>query len=62
MNVSLAAALHGARPPWYRLGLQFLSLGARGWHRYLRDSRISERVAARIRAKMVRANAADGTV
>jgi hypothetical protein len=57
MNVSLAAALHGERPPWPRLGLQFLSLGARGWHRYLRDSRISERVAARLRAKMLRANA-----
>jgi hypothetical protein len=61
MNVSLAAALHGQRPPWPRLGLQFLSLGARGWHRYLRDSRISERVAARIRAKMLGASATNGT-
>jgi hypothetical protein len=61
MNVSLAAALHGDKLPWRRLGLQFLSLGARGWHRYLRDSRISERVAARIRARMRRANAANGS-
>jgi glycosyltransferase involved in cell wall biosynthesis len=54
MNVSLATAVHGERPPWGRLGLQFLCLGARGWHHYFRDSRISERVAARIRAKMLR--------
>jgi hypothetical protein len=62
MNVSLAAALHGERPPWPRLGLQFLSLGAQGWHRYLRDSRLTERVTARIRAKMLGANSANGTV
>jgi hypothetical protein len=57
MNVSLATALHGERAPWRQLGLQFLSLGARGWHQYIRDSRISERVAARLRAKVLRANA-----
>jgi Glycosyl transferase family 2 len=59
MNVSLAAALHGDKLPWHRLGFQFLSLGARGWHCYLRDSRLTERVAARIRARMLRTNAAN---
>jgi hypothetical protein len=50
MNVNLAAAAHGEGADWLRLGCQFLLLGARGWHRYCRDSRIAERVFSRIRA------------
>jgi glycosyltransferase involved in cell wall biosynthesis len=55
MNVGLAGALHGMTAPWARLGLQFLSLGPNGWRRYLYDSRISERVGARIRGRILTA-------
>ena len=49
LNVALAQALHHRRFPWARLLRKFLSLGPRGWHRFLRDSRIAERVVARLR-------------
>ncbi len=52
MNVRLAELAHGQRPGLADLALRFLGLGPMGWHRYLRDSRIVERVAARLRAGM----------
>jgi hypothetical protein len=52
MNVFLAASVHGNRRQSWRLALAFLSLGPAGWHRFLRDSRIAERVSARLRAGM----------
>jgi GT2 family glycosyltransferase len=49
VNVALAGAAHGH--PFRSLPLvgKFLGLGPRGWHRFLRDSRIAERVGARLR-------------
>lgn len=51
LNTALGAWLHGQRPPLGRFALRWLSLGPVGWHRYLRDSRIIERVAARLRLR-----------
>lgn len=50
VNTALAAALHGDRVDWWGLCGQFLRLGPAGWRRYLRDSRLLERVVARRRA------------
>ncbi len=50
VNTFLAASVHGDRSEWLRLGVRFLSLGPSGWHRFLRDSRIKDRVWARLRA------------
>jgi len=51
VNAALGAWLHGRRPPFFRFFLRWLALGPVGWHRYLRDSRITERVAARLRLR-----------
>ncbi len=49
LNLALAGGLHRRRAPWGKLGAGFLALGPSGWRRYLRDSRIAERVGARLR-------------
>jgi len=49
LNLALAARLHRRPAPWSSLGARFLALGPAGWKRYLRDSRIAERVGARLR-------------
>ncbi len=49
LNLALAGGLHRRAAPWGRLSAGFLALGPSGWRRYLRDSRIAERVAARLR-------------
>jgi GT2 family glycosyltransferase len=54
VNTFLAASVHGDRSEWLRLGVRFLSLGPSGWHRFLRDSRIKDRVWARLRAGLNR--------
>jgi len=54
LNTALAGAISGIRPRYGRLTAQFLELGPRGWVRYLRDSRIFERVKARLRAGLAR--------
>ncbi len=54
VNTFLAASVHGDRSEWLRLGAHFLSLGPSGWHRFLRDSRIKDRVWARLRAGLNR--------
>lgn len=51
LNHALAEAVGGRRPPWLRLARRFLGLGLSGCHRFLRDSRIIERVQARVRAQ-----------
>jgi glycosyltransferase involved in cell wall biosynthesis len=51
-NSALAGWLKGIKPDYLLLFRQFLSMGPRGWHYYLRDSRIFERVMARLRAGM----------
>ena len=50
VNVGLAAAYHGQPVAWRRLAGAVAALGLFDWHRLLRDSRLGERVAARVRA------------
>jgi hypothetical protein len=52
VNVSLAAASGGSWPAMFRAARNMLSLGPSGIKRYLRDSRLRERVMPRLRAKM----------
>ena len=52
VNVSLAAASAGNWQDIARSAAQLLSLGPAGVRRYLRDSRIHERVMPRVRAKL----------
>jgi GT2 family glycosyltransferase len=54
VNTTLAAYAHRPGAPLLGLGVRLLGLGPAGWHRFLRDSRIIERVAARLRAGMHR--------
>jgi glycosyltransferase involved in cell wall biosynthesis len=57
VNVALAALASGVPVPWSGLMGSFLRLGPWGLFRYLRDSRIFERVASRARLKLVTAAA-----
>jgi GT2 family glycosyltransferase len=50
VNLALMRLVAGRRVEWFRLSRDFLRLGPVGWHRYLRDSRILERIMSRIRA------------
>lgn len=54
VNVGLAAAYHGQPAEWGRALAAFAALGVSDWHRLLRDSRLAERVAARVRAGFAR--------
>jgi glycosyltransferase involved in cell wall biosynthesis len=49
LNMVLAAYVHGQRPDWLSLFRSLRTLGVPEWHRFLRDSRIVERVLARLR-------------
>jgi hypothetical protein len=53
VNHALACCAHGRRPDWLPLALRFFVLGPAGWWRFLRDSRIVDRVSARLRAGCV---------
>jgi len=55
VNAALAARFHGGRVCWTGLLARLARLGPEGWLRFWRDSRLAERVAARLRAKL-RAN------
>ncbi len=57
VNVALAGAARGEAIPWRDLLRRWLRLGPRGWLRYWRDSRILERVGARLRLRCRRARA-----
>jgi len=52
-NIRLAAFAHGKPSRLIGLAVRFLTLGPAGWYLYLRDSRILERVSARVRAGML---------
>ena len=52
VNTALASASDGDRSGLLRAAFQILQLGPAGVHRYLRDSRIVERLAPRVRAKL----------
>jgi GT2 family glycosyltransferase len=51
LNVSLGEAARGAPLPTWALARGFARLGPGGWVRYLRDSRIAERLGARLRLR-----------
>lgn len=48
LTLALAALAHRLRPDWIRLARASLALGPAAWHRFWRDSRIIERVGARL--------------
>lgn len=52
VNTTLAAMIHGESPNLIKLGVDFIALGPTGWFRYWQDSRISERISARLKAKL----------
>lgn len=52
VNTTLAAIVHGKSPNLFKLGYDFLALGPTGWRRYWQDSRIQERISARLKAKL----------
>jgi glycosyltransferase involved in cell wall biosynthesis len=52
INVALAAASDGSLAALARAALHLLSLGPRGLHRYLRDSRLFDRAFPRLRARL----------
>lgn len=52
VNISLAALLHGRNANFFKLVRSFLGMGPVGWYIYFRDSRITERLFARMRAKL----------
>lgn len=54
-NTALAAWYHGQSVPFCRLAWLALRLGPLGWRRYLRDSRILERVGSRLRCRKLKA-------
>ena len=56
VNIALAGSVHGEKPNIISLLVSFARLGLTGWYRYIRDSRIMERVTARLRAQLVRPN------
>jgi len=51
VNSILSAASRGEPVEPSRVLLQLLALGPRGWHRYLRDSRIVQRVGSRLKVQ-----------
>ena len=51
VNSTLAAAARGSPAAWGPLALKLLGLGPAGWTRFLRDSRLVERVGARLRLR-----------
>jgi glycosyltransferase involved in cell wall biosynthesis len=53
-NLGMMRLVRGSRRGLWRLPIKFASLGPIGWYVFLRDSRIAERVAARIRASFGR--------
>jgi glycosyltransferase involved in cell wall biosynthesis len=51
VNSALSAASRGERVKWFPVLLQLLALGPSGWRRYLRDSRIVQRVRSRLKVQ-----------
>ncbi|MGV2827891.1 glycosyltransferase [Myxosarcina sp. GI1(2024)] len=52
VNTTLAALVHGKSANVWQLFSDFAFLGPWGWYRYWQDSRIQERVSARLKAKL----------
>ena len=53
VNIFLANTVHGKKNNLAALLNSFVLLGPSGWYRYLRDSRIWERVSARLKARLM---------
>ena len=51
VNSALSAASRGERVRFSAILFELLALGPSGWHRYLRDSRIVQRVRSRLKAQ-----------
>ncbi|MEO1340385.1 MAG: glycosyltransferase [Cyanobacteria bacterium J06635_13] len=56
VNTTLAALVHGESPNLLKLSWDFALLGPTGWWRYWQDSRIQERISARLKAKLQKPN------
>lgn len=52
VNTTFADAFHEKKPNLSRLLISFLLLGPSGWHYYLKNSQIWERVSARLKARL----------
>ena len=52
VNTSLAGIVHGQKVNLFQLLINFLSLGVPSWYQYFRDSRLWERVIARLKIKL----------
>lgn len=52
VNIALASTAHGQKPNFVSLFISFIILGPSGWNRYIRDSRIYERISARLKARL----------
>ena len=52
VNTTLAAMVHGKSPNLIKLATDFMLLGPMGWRRYWQDSRIGDRISARLKAKL----------
>jgi hypothetical protein len=61
VNSTLALAARGVHGSWAPLAFQLACLGPAGWGRYLRDSRLVERVGARLRLRRRLATTRPGT-
>jgi len=53
MNIALAGTMHGNRSLLLGLVVSFLMLGPSGWYRYVNDSRIVERISARVKGRLI---------
>jgi len=53
VNIALAGTMHGNRSLLLGLFISFVSLGPSGWYRYVNDSRILERISARVKARLI---------
>jgi glycosyltransferase involved in cell wall biosynthesis len=52
LNTALAAKLHGNKINLWKIFGSFFGLGFRGWYKYFRDSRIWERISARLKSRI----------
>ena len=52
VNVTLASIAHHKRSGLLPIITRFITLGPAGWYRYMRDSRIIDRVRARVKANL----------
>lgn len=54
VNTALASLVHNQKVNLWQIFSSFLSLGIWSWHQYFRDSRLSERVWARLKIKFIK--------